>query len=187
MTIAQVIDNFFDDVFINEMHQKIMDIPMTPKNTARPLTWPYGYESDYRMQGYTLFNRVNMNRVVLCDVEKSQFFFDILEGFEKKFNKNFYLRKIHINLQHSGCHGREHADADTPNELTMMIMPNSKWKKEWGGEFQILDNDNNVIESHDYVPGRIVLFPGNVLHKGLGPNEEYPYIYRYTLVYRITP
>ncbi len=65
-----------------------------------------------------------------------------------------------------------------------MYMPNMIWDtKEWGGQFQLLDDDDNVIEEHEYVPGRTLIFPSEISHRGLGP--RHPHVYRYTVVWRV--
>ena len=48
-----------------------------------------------------------------------------------------------------------------------------------------MDWRENVIEEHDYVPGRVIIFPGKYPHRGLAPLS--PHIARYTTVYRIIP
>jgi hypothetical protein len=65
-----------------------------------------------------------------------------------------------------------------------MYMPNLEWDtKEWGGQFQLFGDDGDVIEEHEYVPGRVLVFPSEIAHRGLGP--RHPYVYRYTVVWRV--
>ena len=64
-----------------------------------------------------------------------------------------------------------------------MVMNNTKWKPEWGGQFQMLDEDGKLLEEHDYIPGRVVIFPGWIRHSGLAPLV--PYVYRFTTVFRV--
>ena len=47
--------------------------------------------------------------------------------------------------------------------------------------------DNFSLEEYDYVPGRVISFPSNLPHRGLGPSEKYPYIYRQSVVFRVQP
>lgn len=186
MSIANIIDGFFDDAFLHELHKTIMDVPMCAKNSARRSSWPYGERTEYRLFGYTLFLRRNLNRILILEKDYAQKFFDIFEALEEKILKhNFLIKEIFLNMQHTGCHGMTHTDGNDDTELTLMIMTNPVWEKDWGGEFQILDENEKVLETYDYIPGRIILFPAKVRHRGLGPIKEY--IYRYTLVYRILP
>ena len=43
--------------------------------------------------------------------------------------------------------------------------------------------DGHVIEEHEYIPGRVIIFPGDIFHRGLAPTV--PYVYRYTTAYRV--
>ena len=79
--------------------------------------------------------------------------------------------------------GSTHIDAQD-DELTVMLMNNSEWKPEWGGQFQLIDGED-VVEEHQYVPGRVLIFPGKHPHRGLAPTIKYTY--RYTTVFRIIP
>ena len=65
-----------------------------------------------------------------------------------------------------------------------MLMNNSQWKSEWGGQFQLVDGET-VVEEHEYVPGRVLIFPGSVPHRGLAP--KVPSVFRYTTVFRVIP
>ena len=44
-----------------------------------------------------------------------------------------------------------------------------------------------LLEEVDYVPGRVVLFPGHYPHRGLGANKEYSDVYRYSIPFRVRP
>ena len=103
---------------------------------------------------------------------------------EDQFSTPIYLKRIDINLQFINMNGSTHTDA-VDDELTVMLMNNSEWKPEWGGQFQLMDWRDNVIEEHDYVPGRVIIFPGKHPHRGLAPIV--PNTPRYTTVYRIIP
>ena len=55
-----------------------------------------------------------------------------------------------------------------------------------GGDFQLLEeyNDNaKIIKSIKYVPGRVILFDGNIPHRGLSPTKSN--ILRKSLAYRL--
>tara|TARA_B100000131_G_C17834761_1_gene499300 strand:+ start:69 stop:632 length:564 start_codon:yes stop_codon:yes gene_type:complete len=183
--ICEVFDDWLDKRFIYELTQKITtditDINFI--NIANRRTWPYGDEGSHRMMGCTLFQRENLNRITILNKEAS-FFFDIFESIEKMLNIEYYLGAIELNIQHSGCNGTSHIDG-SQNEQTIMLMSNPEWDSKWGGQFQMLNNDGSVAEEHDYVPGRLIIFPSHIPHRGLGPSEKYPYIYRHTVVFRV--
>ena len=65
-----------------------------------------------------------------------------------------------------------------------MVFPNPTWEKEWGGKFQIFaENGTDMLEEHEYVPGRIIVFPSHLPHRGLGSTE--PHVYRYSIVFGV--
>ena len=135
--------------------------------------------------GCVIFQRENLNRINILNKE-APVFFDIFERIENILNSRYLLNAIFINLQHSGCNGNSHIDG-MENQQTIMVMSNAEWDNKWGGQFQMLNNDGSVTEEHDYVPGRLIIFPSHIPHRGLGPSKEYPYIYRHTVVFRVQP
>ena len=88
-----------------------------------------------------------------------------------------------------GIDGTCHVDAEYNDEFTILVMTNPEWKKEWGpASFQLLekyDNNARVIEEHEYVPGRVLVIPSVHPHRGIAPTQ--PYIYRSSIVFRVTP
>jgi hypothetical protein len=186
--ICEVFDNWFDKRFVCELSDRIThnltDIKFN--NIANINTWPYGNKGSHMLMGCTIFKRESLNRTSVLH-EQAPAFFNIFETIEKNLNIKYYLKDIAINIQHSGCNGTSHIDG-MHEEQTIMLMSNSEWDTKWGGQFQVLNNDeSSVIEEHDYVPGRLIIFPSHVPHRGLGPSEKYPYIYRHTVVFRVQP
>ncbi len=172
--IAHVIDDLFDLSFIISLEDILLTkIPVTASNVANL----------HRLFGTNIFARSGVNRVDHLH-DKSEKFFDAFDIIEDQFTTPIYLKHIDINLQFIGMNGSTHTDA-IDDELTVMLMNNSKWQPEWGGQFQLMDWQENVIEEHDYVPGRVIIFPGKHPHRGLAPLV--PHIARYTTVFRIIP
>ena len=52
-------------------------------------------------------------------------------------------------------------------------------------EVSLLTDGETVVEEHEYVPGRVLIFPGSVPHRGLAP--KVPSVFRYTTVFRVIP
>ena len=183
--ICKVFDDWFDKRFVYDLSDRI-SFKLNCfhfRNIANINTWPYGTKGSHRFMGCTLFERENLNRITTLH-EEAPTFFNIFERIQKNLNIGYYLKSIDINIQHSGCHGTSHIDGGDEDQ-TIMLMSNCEWNSEWGGKFQMLNNSGDVIEEHDYVPGRVIVFPGNVPHRGLGVDEKYPYIYRQTVVFRV--
>ena len=184
--IAKIIDNQFDQQYLYNIYQALNDeLDYKANNIANRKTWPFGDSGSHRLLGCTLFERKSLNRCTVLH-DKAQPFFDMFERICSLTSHEYYLQQIFINLQHSGCDGSSHIDSieGTSDELTIMVFPNPEWCQEWGGQFQILDKDR-VIETHEYKPGRIIIFPAYVSHRGLGPSVDHPHLYRYSIVFRV--
>lgn len=183
--ICKVLDNLFDDIYIHQIDAMIRDIPLCSNNVANRSTYPFGQEGTHRLLGQLIFDRKSLNNITVLH-ESAKTFFDIFEMIEKKLSAKFYLSQISLNVQHSGCDGTTHCDSNNHHDFTIMLMTTSKWKPDWGGQFQLTNAEGTeVIEEHEYIPGRIIIVPSAHPHRGLGPTEKY--VYRSTVVYRVTP
>lgn len=182
--ICNVLDNFFDSLYLHQLYSDIENIPVKADNIANRSTFPYGHKGSHKLFGTTLFDRVDMNRVRVLHSNVGPFF-DIFDRVQRQLQIRFFLHSIHLNIQHSGCNGTTHMDSDWNDDYTILMMTNPEWNKEWGGQFQLTSLDGNeVIEEYDYVPGRIVILPSKHPHRGLGSTS--PYIYRSSVVWRVT-
>ena len=186
--ICEVYDNVFSRDFLVELDNTIKNIPMETANiSGAHRTSDRGIVGNHRLFGLCLFERKGINRITSLH-EKSSIFFDVLDGIETRLGKKYYVQGIHLNLQHSGCDGTAHVDGESPYEKTIMLMSTCYWDSDWGGQFQLTNEDGtNIIEEHEYVPGRVLVIPSSHPHRGLGPKVEYPYVYRTTVVFRIKP
>lgn len=186
--LCEVYDNIFSRDFIVELDNLIKNIPVETSNiSGAKFTRERGVIGNHRLFGLCLFSRTGINRITKLH-EKSPIFFDALENIENSLNRKFYVEGIHLNLQHSGCNGSTHIDSESPHEKTVMLMSNCYWESDWGGQFQLTNIEGtDIVEEHEYVPGRVLIIPSNHPHRGLGPNIDHPYVYRTTIVFRTKP
>lgn len=183
--ICKIIDGLFDDLYIHQIDLTVKNTPVRCNNIANRNTFPYGDQGSHRLFGKTFFSRQSLNRIDVLD-ENAQKFFDMFEMIENKLKTKFYLSEISLNIQHTNCDGTTHCDSYDKNDLTIMVMTNSKWSSDWGGQFQLTsENGEHIIEEHEYIPGRIILIPSTHPHRGLGPTKKY--VYRSTVVFRVKP
>ncbi len=180
--IAHVIDDLFDHAFITKLEETILDkIPVYTTNIANSRSYPKGRKGGtHRICGIDIFSRSTLNRVDTLHPH-AEGFFDAFEVIEEMFEYPLQLYRIDLNLQHMGMDGSPHVDS---HEYTIMLMNNSEWKPEWGGQFQIMSDDwKTVLEEYEYVPGRVLMFPSDVPHRGLAPSDKS--VYRYSTVFRV--
>ncbi len=182
--ICTVIDDLFDQVYIHQIDALTKDIPLCTNNIANRSTYPFGTVGTHRLLGQILFNRDDINTITTLKPECDEFF-RILKVIEKHLKAYFYCSQITMNVQHSGCDGTTHVDSPDPNDYTILLFTCGTWKQEWGGQFQLCTPDGEVVEEHEYIPGRVILVPSKHPHRGLGPTE--PYVYRSSVAFRVTP
>ena len=179
--MIDIYDDFFDERFLHNFFPIINNIPLTANNTANREGYPYGDTNTHRLFGTQIFQRENLNRVTVLN-SSAQDFFDIFEQIQVKLNQEFYLHYISLNCQHQHCEGSFHTDGDS-NQKTIMLMLNPTWESKWGGEFEIQDPFAEGTRVYQYKPGRVLVFPSHLKHRGHAPTKEYGY--RYTVVFRV--
>ena len=188
---VQVYDGCYDDRFVLEVDEQTDRIPYTLTNIANRTTYPYGNKGSHKLIGSHLFDRKDEYNVVnKCPGDILKLYVhainSVIECPNGNKGINAELQSISVNAQSMGQDGTPHIDGRfNSNERTLMYFANSKWDKEWGGPFQILDPDTkDVIKEIDFVPGRLIYFDCGLLHRGLAP-EAVSYIYRKSIVFRI--
>ena len=189
--ICEIYDEKFDAKYLHEIFSILQGkLRYRACNVANASSWPYHQTGTHRLFGSQIFNREHPNIIDYLDNENAPTFFSMFEflcRLKGVDSRDIYLSRIDINLQHSGCDGTLHIDSNGPQDWdskTIMVFPNPTWKQEWGGKFQIFaENGIDMLEEHEYVPGRIIVFPSHLPHRGLGPTE--PHIYRYSIVFGV--
>jgi len=189
--ICEIYDDKFDAKYLHEIFAVVQGkLRYRACNVANKETWPYGGTGSHRLFGSSIFARRHPNVIDYLDNDNAPTFFSMFEflcRLKGVDSRNVYLQRIDVNLQHSGCDGTLHIDSNGPDDKlsqTIMVMPNPTWKQEWGGKFQVFSEDKSeMLEEHDYVPGRIIVFPAHLPHRGLGPME--PHMYRYSIVFGV--
>lgn len=67
------------------------------------------------------------------------------------------------------------------NQWSLIYYANLDWKTEWGGETLFYDNTlSNIVFASAYIPGRIILFDGEIPHSIKSQNDLAPH-YRFSL------
>lgn len=61
---------------------------------------------------------------------------------------------------------------DIANGLTVLYIVNNKWLEEWHGETVFYDQDREPIHIVAPKPGRLLVFPGDILHRGGSPSRK---------------
>jgi len=171
-------DDFIDDRFILDLDEESNNYSWSLDNVANRKSFPYKLKGSHLLWASNFFKLneapkkiSNLYNFLINDIIQSP----------------YILENIQLNGQFLGQNGTTHTDSKfNEGKMTLMVFITFKWQKEWGGEFQLLEEykDNaKIIKSIEYIPGRIILFDGSIPHRGLAPTK--PNIFRKSLVFRI--
>ena len=199
LSSVKVYDNLLDDRFILDIDEESNRYHWVVDNVANRKSFPNQTKGSHKFLNVSYYS-----------IEKTPPSIVNLFSFLSNnilYNK-FNINSISLNLQTIGLNGQTHCDSfNDPKKYTLLVFINHIWEKNWGGQFQIMDNPNiiqdphktfyldnksskelykkeKVIKSIKYKPGRVILFPSNIPHRGLAPSK--PYIFRKSLVYRLS-
>ena len=186
--ICDVYDDKFDTEYLYQLYMLLeTNLKWHANNVANASTIPFGRKGTHKLFGSNIFQRSGVNNIDYCDNENFKSFYSLFQYCSQICNINsesVILSRICANLQHNGCEGTLHIDGSS-KERTLMVFPNPEWNPEWGGKFQIFSEDKKeMLEEHEYVPGRIISFPSHLPHRGLAPVGDY--LYRYSIVFGIS-
>ena len=171
--MLEIYDNLYADDFLVELNSLARNMPWGYGNTANRYQYP---ENSVLGKGtHVFFGRRIYQKHSPYKIHNNtpDEFINVLENFVFNIIKDntLELKAIDINLQILGQDGTAHRDvyANTEQDRTIMFYPHYKWEESWGGSFQVLDEDENIVDEYLPLPGRIIYFDSAVLHRALGP------------------
>jgi len=92
--------------------------------------------------------------------------------------------RIYANAHTFGAEGYCHKDNEnSANYFSTIYYAHSDWDKNWGGELIFYDSNNEIVKTMSAKPGRIVHFPGHIIHKVSALTKECPHL-RISLVFK---
>lgn len=159
ITDVEVIDDAFDDYFIEHFEVYFSSV-----------NWKYGQYSVNADQEETtrFFLGTNFDDYIIDDCPVTEYIKSVAEksfDIQVKDYEDLYLNGHTFQLD-----GEPHVDQHIRDvqlqKFTLMYMPNFKNYETLGGfEFAY----NTLI---DYKPGRLILFPSNITHRGLSTSSK---------------
>lgn len=154
----------FDDVFTSAQMYDFARYAALCRYTRIPI---YASSQNSRSNNEEFFGSI------LSEVDLKEFGIFNTQGF-RAFNtyfNNASFRRAWILCSENGTKYLYHTDAGA-DSLTMLYYMNTFWHPEWGGETIFC---NNIGEPEIVVackPNRVVIFPGNLLHKPSGTSRD---------------
>jgi len=175
--MVHVLDNLFTDKFLFEIYEDTLaNCDFAYTNVANRYQHPHDFfcKGSHRFFGTSLYYQVSNNFFKNKMTDKLMEVYEwVIPIISKMSNKKLFLHKVNANLQFKGMDGTWHVD-DTHRggvDRTAIFFPHYKWEDHWGGEFQVLGDEDQISDSYMPLPGRILFFDSTVRHRGLAPNE----------------
>jgi SM-20-related protein len=84
-------------------------------------------------------------------------------------DRNAKLVRVHCNNQPYGDLQRVHHDLNPG--VTALYFANAEWNQDWQGELVFFDRNEEPFHAVAPKPGRVVIFPGHILHRGGVPSR----------------
>ena len=98
--------------------------------------------------------------------------------------ENVNFERFYCNGQSFGEDGSPHSDFPDDHMFSLLYFPMLEWKKEWGGEFLIYDENEDIMFSWWPRANSAILFNSNLAHVGKAPVKSCLHI-RYSLAVAI--
>jgi hypothetical protein len=83
--------------------------------------------------------------------------------------ENIAFERFYCNGQSFGEDGSPHSDYQEDGMYSLLYFPMLEWKKEWGGEFLIYDENEDILLAWWPRPNSAILFNSNLKHVGKSP------------------
>ena len=90
---------------------------------------------------------------------------------------------MYCNKLLAGDSPTSHYDGKYETDTTVLVYANTSWDHNEGGETLFYNEDKEVVQAIVPKPGRVAIFPANILHSARPP---LPYVTkpRYTIAYK---
>ena len=155
---AFVIDDVIDDKMSSQLFSNYSNLPYVFKDFDREDTKNIQHLVHY-LDENDIQDPVGTGSIV-------NLVYDLLDGFN--LNHNRTVNRAYINFNLFGDFQYVHDDG---NEWTALFFIADQWSEDWMGEFFIIDPIDGVKFAVTPKPGRMVLFDGEIQHRGGVPSK----------------
>lgn len=159
-------DDIFDDLYLRQLSQKVIESNCKSNNIAGRHTWPYGHKGNHKLMGSTLFERHNLSVIHYdqANYELANQLIDPVYQIAMRMKQLPVLRLISTNIQFMGMEGTDHTDSVHPDDWSyiLMLADEDTHGEDIGGHF--INETQNVTVPFKH--GRVVCFPCTDMHRG---------------------
>jgi len=165
MHLANVYDNLISKDKLIEIEKYVSQFEYSRFETDTE-------EYDFKTDTYDF----KKNDPFLLEVQK--LFWDKLKN-----NVDIIITRLYCNKLLAGDSPTSHYDGPSEADTTVLVYANTQWDHNEGGETLFYNEDKEIVQAIVPKPGRVVIFPANILHSARPP---LPYVTkpRYTIAYK---
>lgn len=161
LTLGGKTINLHDDVFSSEeverMHITLLGADFTCLHASKEST------RDIR-EWNANFDLNDLRSIDLCEVAKRA-----AEQYSGRQNLELYSG--FCNAFRYGDETFTHHDSSHAEDISVLYYVNSKWERDWAGETLFFDDENSTALAVCPVPGRLIVFSGDVSHRSGLPSK----------------
>lgn len=186
--MLEIYDDLFTSDFLVKLTSICYELPWQYTVTSNRYQYPSSSilckgANNNKFFGSRLYHRKDYNLIINDAPDE---FFEVLNFFSKTVKKNFQLNVIDTNLQVKNQDGDSHRDLGLTSGDTRSIIfyPHFEWDTSWGGNLEIYNENQQLIDEYKIKPGRIIFLDSSVWHKAKGPLVHG--IARISIVFRVT-
>ena len=154
-----IVDGLFDDTIVRMIHETCKRLPFTrseyANNKEEKIRYlNHNFDTDY-LDKHPVMNRWENTIIARATALFPEF--------------DYVVDRIHCNNQSYGDFRIVHADI--VRGITALYFVNHEWPEEWHGETVFYDRNREPFSAVSPKPGRLLVFPGDVLHRGGSPSR----------------
>lgn len=154
-----LVDGMFDQAQVRLLHEIFRTLPFSRTDysteaTKNVLHWSHEFDLD----SLTVLAPLRTWRDAI--VSKTR---ELMPGHEASLNR------VHINSQ--SYSDLQHAHQDFVRGITALYFANAEWAEDWHGEIIFYDREGEPFFAVPPRPGRVVVFAGDILHRGGIPSR----------------
>lgn len=165
----QILDHVFEQSFIHLLYRNISAFPYIAND--------YDSEANQHilhlkceLPAQELISGIGLGQQAPHLAILSSVIFQLIQRFYPDYEQ-IAVQRIHINHIPYGDLLSNHVDGQPEQVLTGLYFANAEWLQDWGGELILCDQNQESLYAIEPRPGRLVLFPGDILHRAGAPTR----------------
>lgn len=178
----------YDGIISTELASQLSSLAKKP-------IWQYGWRSNVQNDNYFFWHShfaggdtssETDSAADLADRQGLQSVSTLWLQIEAAIGSSQKLLRAYANGHTYGTEGYAHKDSSREDYLSSIYFAHDNWQQDWGGELLFYGENGEIIKSVAPLSGRIVIFPGCILHRASSPSRICPML-RVSFVFKSSP